>query len=126
MGYNLIKRIHRFEEKAHELGFRLAYPRHSWNDRDSNELVALYPRDEELPIYARDAELYAGTLSDAEEFLIGIEWAREYDRMLKVSTKAKRDRKEQDERNRKLARILKEEPDDSIGGEFVTVATAKP
>ena len=113
MGYHLIQRVRRFEEKAHKLGFRLGNPRHgNWSGEQNVDMVALYPRDEELPSYTRDAELFVGSLTNAEEFLRGIVWARDYDKMLKVSTVAKRERKEQDERNRKLAQIIKGEATD--------------
>jgi hypothetical protein len=62
-----------------------------------------------LPIYSRDAVLFAGSLESADKFMQGVLWARDYDRMLKISDVAKRERKEQDERNRQMVKLLKSE-----------------
>jgi hypothetical protein len=63
-----------------------------------------------LPIYTRDAELFVGTLEGAAYWMQGVEWARDYDRMvIDKNTDTKRERKEQDERNKQLVRILKSE-----------------
>ena len=43
------------------------------------------------------------------KFMQGVVWARDYDQMLKISDVKKRERKEQDERNRQLVNILKNE-----------------
>jgi hypothetical protein len=68
------------------------------------------PKDlEALPIYSRDATLFAGSLEAADKFMQGVIWARDYDRMLKVSDVAKRERKEQDERNKQMVMLLKSE-----------------
>jgi len=68
-----------------------------------------------LPIYCRDAELFVGTLEGAEYWMRGVEWARDYDRMV-VDKKLddKRKRKEQDERNRQLVLILKNQKNNLI------------
>jgi hypothetical protein len=80
------------------------------NDDIYGENVALVPKDKDaLPIYSRDAAFFVGTLEEADKFMQGILWARDYDDMLKVSDVAKRERKEQDERNRQLVRLLKSE-----------------
>ena len=107
-GYNMILRCEKLRERADKIGFMLCYPRYrNHNDVDQ---VGIKPKDQDsLPIYARDAELFYGTISDLESFFQGIEWARQYDEMLRVSTKAKRERKEQDERNRRLVRLLLDE-----------------
>jgi hypothetical protein len=80
------------------------------------ELVALVPKDSDaLPIYCRDAQLFVGTLESAASWMQGVEWAREYDSMV-IDKKLddKRKRKEQDERNKQLVRILKEEKNNLI------------
>jgi len=106
-GWNTIRRIRKFEERAELLGMQFTAYR---NDDVYGENVALVPKDKEaLPIYSRDAVLFAGTLEAADQFMQGILWARDYDDMLKVSNDVKRKRKEQDERNRQLVRILKNE-----------------
>lgn len=103
-GYNTVLMIEHIKERADRLGFILCYPRHGYGD----DKVAIKPKDEDaLPIYARDAECFSGTLEQLKVFLGGIEWARDYDLMLKVSDQKKRERKEQDCRNRKLLQLLK-------------------
>jgi hypothetical protein len=73
------------------------------------DFVGLKPKDEtSLPIYARDAELFSGTLEELNVWLRGVKWARDYDRMLNLSNDKKRERKEQDEHNRILVNILRD------------------
>ena len=105
-GYNTVLEIRRLEADLDKLGLMMCYPKHAWGSED-NEYVAVKPKDEDsLPIYARDVELFQGTLRDLRSWLIGVEWARAYDNMLKISDTKKRERKEQDYRNRKLLRML--------------------
>jgi hypothetical protein len=109
-GYHTILKCEKIRERADKLGFMLCYPRHGWGQERGVDYVAIKPKDQDsLPIYARDAELFCGTIDDLESFFQGIEWARQYDKMLRVSTKEKRERKEQDERNRQLVSLLKDE-----------------
>lgn len=115
IGYNTILQIRRAEAKANELGFMFAYPKHGWSGSDGTERIAIKPKDEDsLPIYAREAQMFSGTLDDIEHFMLGIEWARNYDFMLKVSDTKKRERKEQDVRNKKLVDILKGENKEEV------------
>lgn len=103
-GYHTILKCERIRERADKLGFMLCYPKYRNQDVD---MVGIKPKDQDsLPIYSRDAELYYGTIDELNAYFDGIEWARQYDEMLKVSTQAKRERKEQDERNRKLVAVL--------------------
>jgi len=97
-GYNTILRIRKIEERADKLGFMLAYPRHRSNYED--DYVALKPKDDVLPIYARDAEVFTGTLEELQEWLNGVDWARDYDRMLRMTTDKKRTVAEDKERTR--------------------------
>ena len=107
-GWNTIKHIRSIEERADRLDMKLAPYRH---DDRYGENVALVPKDNDaLPIYTRDAILFAGSLEGSMHFMQGVLWAREYDRMLiDKNTDAKRERKEQDERNKQMVKILKEE-----------------
>lgn len=108
IGYNQILQMRRVEAKATELGFMFAYPKHGWGGNDTQQFLALKPKDEDsLPIYARDTQFFTGTLDEVDNFLGGIEWARNYDEMLRVSNSTKRERKEQDVRNKKLVTLLK-------------------
>ena len=111
--WNTIKTIRRLEERADKLGLKFAPCKH---DDSFGANVALIPKDSEvLPIYCRDAELFVGTLEGAEYWMRGVEWARDYDRMV-VDKKLddKRKRKEQDERNRQLVLILKNQKNNLI------------
>jgi len=107
-GYNLIQKIRRLEEHVDRLGFMMCHSRNSYNN-EFGDVVALKPKDQDsLPIYARDAELFIGTINDLEYFLKGIELARQYDAMLFGRNHDKnRARKEQDERNKQLMRKIK-------------------
>ena len=107
-GWNTIQTIRKLEERADLLGLKFTSYKH---DDMYGENVALVPKDRDaLPIYSRDAILFAGSLEHADRFMQGVLWAREYDR-LAVDRKmdAKRARKEQDERNRQLMKMLKDE-----------------
>jgi hypothetical protein len=106
-GWNTIRKIQVLKERADLLGMQLAPYRH---DDLYGENVALVPKDNDaLPIYTRDAILFAGSLEGADQFMQGIMWAREYDRMVvDRNIDAKRVRKEQDERNKQLMKTLKD------------------
>ena len=107
-GWNTIQTIRKLEERADLLGMKFTAYKH---DDMYGENVALVPKDRDaLPIYSRDAILFAGSLEHADRFMQGVLWAREYDRMV-IDRKmdAKRARKEQDERNKQLMKMLKDE-----------------
>lgn len=106
-GWNTIRQIRRLEVQADKLGMQFAAYKY---DDEFGANVALIPKDDNaLPIYARDAQLFSGTLDGADYFMQGVEWARDYDRMvIAKDMDTKRERKEQDERNRILLRTLKD------------------
>jgi hypothetical protein len=107
-GWNQIQQVRILEERADKLGLKFAPHRH---DDRYGENVVLIPKDRDaLPIYTRDADLFCGTLEGAAYWMQGVMWAREYDRMV-IDRKmdAKRARKEQDERNKQLIKMLKDE-----------------
>lgn len=102
-GYNLVLKLRQLEEEVNKLGFMFAHSRHNYNN-EYGDVVALKPKDtDSVPIYARDAELFVGTLTDLEYWLRGVEWARNYDRMLKLSDDKKRAAKEDVERARQFS-----------------------
>lgn len=106
-GYQSILLLRRLEEEVTKLGFMFSYPKNRFEEGD---LVALKPKDSDaVPIYSRDAEVFTGTLEQLQVWVRGVQWARDYDRMLKVSDEKKRGRKEQDERNRLMVQRLKSE-----------------
>jgi hypothetical protein len=105
-GWSAIKQIRTLEERALMLGMKFAPYRHDDYDADN---VALVPWGQDsLPIYTRDAILFAGSLESADQWMQGVLWAREYDRMtVDRNLDQKRVRKEQDERNRQVLKTLK-------------------
>ena len=106
-GWAAIKQIRELTDRAHRLGMKFAPYRHDDYKADHVALVPCYP--DSLPIYTRDAILFAGSLEGAGKFMQGVLWAREYDRMtVDRNLDAKRVRKEQDERNRQMLKILKD------------------
>ena len=107
-GWNTIQRIRNLEEKIDLLGFKFAKSKHGdWTD--AHGALSLVPKDmDALPMYSRDAELFVGSLERLEDWLAGVQWARDYDRMCKISTDKSRSAAEQKERNRQLMRTLKE------------------
>jgi hypothetical protein len=106
-GWLAIKQIRQLEDQAHKLGMKFAPYRHDDCNADNVALVPCYP--DSLPIYTRDAILFAGSLEDAGRFMQGIMWSRDYDRMVvDRNIDAKRVRKEQDERNKQLMKTLKD------------------
>ena len=107
-GWNQIQQVRKLEERADKLGLKFGAYKH---DDMYGESVALIPKGSNaLPIYSRDAILFAGSLEHADRFMQGVLWAREYDRMtVDRHNDKKRERKEQDERNKQMVKILKDE-----------------
>ena len=107
-GWNQIQQVRKLEERADKLGLKFTAYKH--DDRYGDN-VALVPKDNDaLPIYSRDAVMFAGSLEGAAYWMQGVMWAREYDRMaVDRNLDKKRERKEQDERNKQMVKILKEE-----------------
>jgi hypothetical protein len=106
-GWNTLRKIQVLKERADLLGMKFAQYRHNDYNEDN---VALIPKDQDsLPIYSRDAILFAGSLESADQWMQGVLWAREYDRMtIDRNLDQKRVRKEQDERNRQVLKTLKD------------------
>ena len=104
-GYKTVLKLRDFEVKIEKMGFRMAYPKYGHRECDS---IALLPKDaNSLPTYSRDAELFIGTIEQAEEWIRGIEWARQYDMFLNLSDEKRRARKEQIQRNANLINQIK-------------------
>jgi len=104
-GWVAIEKMQNLERSIDNLGLKFA----RCEIFDNQASVCLVPKDHvALPIYSRDAEIYHGSLESVEYWLQGVEWARDYDRMNKISTDEKRAAAEQRERNTQLMRTLKE------------------
>lgn len=109
-GYQDVVRLRRLEKEANELGFMFANPKNGFYHNYPGDAVALVPKDaNSVPIYSRDAEVFIGSLEELNVWLRGVEWARQYDMLLKVSDDKKRGRKEQDMLNQQLVQRLKNE-----------------
>lgn len=104
-GYRMIKKIEQVEQRCRELGLVITSPRMICDQ----DMVAVYPAKDKLPVYAQDAELFVGTLEELEMWLWGIVWAREYDMILGACKPARRDKFEDNERKRQLMAILRKQ-----------------
>lgn len=106
IGWDEVQRMKRVEAKANELGFMFATGSYSYG-QDVISYICLKPKDDCLPHYSRNAEIFTGTLEEINNWLRGIEWARSYDDMLKLSNGKKRQEREQVERNKQLLKTIK-------------------
>lgn len=105
IGMNMIERIDYVRELAEFFGFRLGRrPHNGFGDSDIDP-IALYPKDNCLLTYSRDTCLFVGSLSDVENFLDGIRWARNYDNMIGATSDKRREQYEAKEVAR-LERIV--------------------
>lgn len=107
-GYEAVLEIRRLERDLDALGLMLSSPKHGgWSGDEYSDRAGVKPKDaESLPVYSRDAELFTGTLAQIRTWIIGVQWARDYDMMLKVSDAKKRVKKEDDYRHSRLIRQL--------------------
>jgi hypothetical protein len=102
VGMNMIERIDQLKELADHYGFSLGRrPHHSFGD--DIDVIALYPKDNRLPTYSRDACLFVGNLSDVENFFEGIRWARNYDQIIGAMSVQRRQQFE----DKEVARLAK-------------------
>ena len=107
-GYSTYTRWQRIELQARSLGFRIGNPKHGWG-REDGDAVAIYPDDEALPIFGRDADIFTGTFSEVEIFLAGWARAQQYDSILRLSDDKKRKKYEDKERARQAEQRKREE-----------------
>ena len=99
-GYNTYRKFQHIEAVANALGFRIGNSKFGWSS-DSSDRVALFPKDDAaLPVYSRDAELFAGSFFELEQFLLGWEKAQQYDMLLRISNSDKRQQAEAKELER--------------------------
>jgi hypothetical protein len=103
VGMDMIERIDRVRELADFFGFRLGRRANSGFGDSSLDVIALYPKDNRLPTYSRDACMFVGSLSDVENFLDGVRWAQNYDKMIGATTDQRRKQYEEKE----VARLAK-------------------
>ena len=115
--WNKLQQIKRIEAMANKMGFEFSPGRDRY--LDGGDSIHLVPLGDALPHYSRGAEIYCGTIEDIELWLKGIEWAREYDEMLKLSTDKKRVEREQVERNKQLMQMVK--TGKKVDGSYVSI-----
>ena len=107
-GYQTYTRYQRIEARAEALGFRIGNSKHgAWGSDRRLDDVAVYPKDNALPVYSRDAELFCGTFTEMEYFLMGWEKAQQYDMLLRLSDEKKRKKAEEKTRERHRLEALK-------------------
>jgi hypothetical protein len=121
-GYSYVLKIRDIEQELEKLGLMMSYPRNSYSSDVQVAQVAIKPRDlDSLPIYARDAELFQGTIEELEVWLRGVQWARKYDRMIfGKNHDTNREKKEQNHRNENLILMIR-----TAGTESVDAANSK-
>jgi hypothetical protein len=100
-----VQRVKKVEAMANELGFVFTAGTYGYNSESS--MIVLKPKDDCLPHYSRNAELFSGSVESIDSWLRGIKWARQYDEVLKLSSDKKRTDKEQAEKNKQLMRTIK-------------------
>ena len=106
-GYGLIRKIKYLEEQLDALGMTWGHNKYG-SPGDFGDTLTVMPKEGCLPHYARDAELFVGTIEGLQIWLQGIEWARRYDIILGLQTEQRRARAEQTEHNKQLMKKIKE------------------
>ncbi len=104
-GWQLLQSFRKTEERANKIGLKFGASKFSGMEFDT---IALVPFDEHLPIYNREAEVFQGTLQDIEKWIQGVEWARKYDELMKVSNDATRQLKERKYQQRELLKTIRD------------------
>lgn len=95
VGMDMIERIDRVRAVVDRLGFRMGKPPYAaYSETDNVDNIALYPKDDCLPIYNRDACLFTGNLVELEYWIKGVDWARQYDSYLGVANEQRREQYE--------------------------------
>jgi hypothetical protein len=112
--WNAIQKIKRVEAMANKMGFEFSAGRDLYID--SGDSIHLIPLGDALPHYSRGAEIFSGSVEDIGTWLEGLQWARNYDEMLKLGNEKKRSEREQVERNRQLLQMVK--TGKKVEGEF--------
>lgn len=107
IGWDDVQRMKRIEARANDLGLKFDSSPYSWSPGESQSSIYLKPKDDCLPHYSRDATIFSGTLEEIENWIKGVDWARNYDDLLKLSTIKKRAAREDAERQKQLMKTIK-------------------
>ena len=105
VGWNTVQKIKRVEDMANKMGFEFSPGRDQYID--NGDSIHLVPLGDALPNYRRGADIYSGSIEDIGTWLEGLQWARTYDTMLRISSDKKREEREQVERNKQLMKTIK-------------------
>ena len=104
----VIQQIESLNAQLAAQGMRMeTKPTHgAWSSVKDAHVIVVYPSQDGLPFYARDAELFIGTLDDIQLWISGIQWLTAYYNMIGIDTGTKREQKEHAERERQLIHAL--------------------
>jgi hypothetical protein len=86
MNWHDIQQLEALQTRLKNLGYVMRPSKYSYSGECR---IGVYPLDDNLPIYSRDAELFAGDTEMIMVWIRGIEHRNEYLEMLKVTTKKK-------------------------------------
>lgn len=107
IGLKAYRHCQEVEELANKLGFKFTFGQYGYGDQD---YIVLANKDDCLPIYDKDTSLFSAfDIDEVHAFLKGIMWAREYDRILKVSDDRRRAQREQSVKNHTLLNNIKQQ-----------------
>ena len=101
IGFETLRLIRNVEKQLASYGMKIGNPKYSRTGQ-----VSVYPLDDELPCYTRDAEIFIGSVEEIEVWLKGIFAARMYDQLIGLSDDKKRAKKEQSVRNKQLLEMI--------------------
>jgi hypothetical protein len=105
VGWDTVQKIKRVEDMANKMGFEFSIGGNHYSDLGDS--IHLVPLGDALPHYRRGADIYSGSIEDIGTWLEGLQWARTYDTMLRISSDKKREEREQVERNKQLMKTIK-------------------
>ncbi len=104
-GWQLLKKYRDVEERANEIGLKMGPSRYNGFEFDT---IALFPKDECLPIYNREAEVFSGSLQDIDKWIRGVEWSRNYDNLMMSKNDEKRETAERKYQQRELLKTIRD------------------
>ena len=107
LNWNDLERMKRVEARANALGFVFTAGSKGWDIESTSAAIYVQPKDDLLPISSRTANFFIGSIESIDSWLDGIEWARHYDDLLKVSNTKKRIKQEDRVRQQHLMKTLK-------------------
>jgi hypothetical protein len=86
MNWHQIEKLERLRGRLKKLGYVMCQSKYSTS---GDYLIGVYPLDDKLPLYSRDAELFTGTTESIESWIRGIEHRNDYLTMLKATSEDK-------------------------------------